>query len=128
MSFVKMKADVRPTQVRVKISGLSGIEIGRGVQVARGDTTNLYEGAYEVVPAFDTQTLPTRGCVLQREVTVHPMSAYAGPYEVDPSAHEDITLATRNLAMRDDITVNKIYYAEVSNLSNGVTAYIAEHE
>lgn len=53
---------------------------------------------------------------------------YEGDYEVEPSAHEDIVLPTRNLAMRDDVTVNKIYYAEVSNLSDGLTAFIAEHE
>ena len=52
---------------------------------------------------------------------------YQGDYEVDPSAHEAIILPTRNKALLDDVTVNKIYYAEVSNLADGMTAYIADH-
>lgn len=51
---------------------------------------------------------------------------YDGDYTVDPSAHEDIVLPTKNKAMLDDVTVNKIYYAEVSNPADGVTVYIAE--
>lgn len=52
---------------------------------------------------------------------------YSGPYTVDPSTHGDIVLETAGYAMSDDITVNKIYYAEVSNPADGVTAYIADH-
>ena len=52
---------------------------------------------------------------------------YDGPYVVDPSAHNEIVLQTSGYVMGSDVTVNKIYYAEVSNLANGMTAYIADH-
>lgn len=52
---------------------------------------------------------------------------YDGPYVVEPSAHGAIILETSGKAMADDVTVNKIYYAEVSNLADGMTAYIADH-
>ena len=35
---------------------------------------------------------------------------YEGPYEVTPSAHNDIILATNNKTMDDDVTVFKIPY------------------
>lgn len=52
---------------------------------------------------------------------------YNGPYIVDPSAHGPIILETNGYVMGDDVTVNRIYYAEVSNLADGLTAYIADH-
>ena len=52
---------------------------------------------------------------------------YDGPYVVDPSAHGEIILQTSGYIMGTDVTVNKIYYAEVSNLADGMTAYIADH-
>lgn len=56
-----------------------------------------------------------------------PLRYYDGPYIVDPSAHNEIVLETDGLIMGNDVTVNKIYYAEVSNLADGMTAYIADH-
>lgn len=50
---------------------------------------------------------------------------YIGPYSVDPSAHNDIILLTKNKSMHDNVTVQKIYSAEVSNPSGGNTFYIA---
>lgn len=52
---------------------------------------------------------------------------YDGPYIVDPSANSSIVLETDGYLMGNNITVNKIYYAEVSNLANGLTAYIADN-
>ena len=49
---------------------------------------------------------------------------YDGEYSVTPSTEEDITLATANKALNDDITVKKIPYAEVSNNKGGITAII----
>lgn len=48
---------------------------------------------------------------------------YTGPYEVDPRKVEQI-LETKNKSMRDDVTVNPIFYAETTNLSGGLTAVI----
>lgn len=53
---------------------------------------------------------------------------YDGDYTVEPSAHVDVVLPTKNKALLDDVTVNKIYYAEVSNPAQGNTVFIAEHE
>lgn len=52
---------------------------------------------------------------------------YDGPYVADPSAHGEVVLQTSGLLMNGNVVVNKIYYSEVSNLSNGMTVYIAEH-
>lgn len=49
---------------------------------------------------------------------------YDGEYTVIPSAEEDITLATADKVLYDDITVKKILYAEVSNSKGGITATI----
>lgn len=48
---------------------------------------------------------------------------YDGPYEVDP-AFEETTLSTANKVLEDDIVVNPIEVARVSNLSGGRTIYI----
>ena len=53
-----------------------------------------------------------------------PVDPYEGPYIVTPSAHNNITLATKERYMEDDVTVLKIPYYETSNLSDGYTAYI----
>ena len=47
---------------------------------------------------------------------------YDGPYEVTPAA-EDQKLLTKNLHMRDDVTVEEIPYTETSN-EYGITVYI----
>lgn len=51
---------------------------------------------------------------------------YGGPYEVTPSAHDLVILATQNKTMEADVTVRKIPYYETVNLFDGKTAYIAE--
>lgn len=48
---------------------------------------------------------------------------YDGEYEVDPRKVEQV-LPTKHKSMRDDVTVNPIFYAETSNLSGGLTAVI----
>lgn len=49
---------------------------------------------------------------------------YEGEYCVTPSAEGNITLGTSDKVLRDDITVKKIPYAEVSNSKGGITATI----
>lgn len=48
---------------------------------------------------------------------------YTGDYEVDPRKVSQ-TLETKNKSMTDDVTVNAIYYSEVTNQGGGYTAYI----
>jgi hypothetical protein len=48
---------------------------------------------------------------------------YTGAYVVDPRKVEQI-LETRNKSMREDVTINEIYYSETSNVGGGLTAYI----
>lgn len=50
---------------------------------------------------------------------------YEGEYVVDPNAHHEIVLDTKNKLCTDDITVNKIKTSETTN-PYGVTFYIAE--
>ena len=50
---------------------------------------------------------------------------YQGPYEVTPKAYEAQVLQTINKTLQNNVTVFKVPYYEVSNLS-GKTVYIAE--
>ena len=49
---------------------------------------------------------------------------YNGQYEVTPMAHLDQILRTSNALLLEDITVNKIPYAETSNDAGGYTVII----
>lgn len=51
--------------------------------------------------------------------------AYSGPYQVIPDIQNDQILLTNNKSMEDDVTVFKIPYAEVSNIS-GKTVIIGD--
>lgn len=51
---------------------------------------------------------------------------YGGAYNVAPSAHNATVLATKNKAMSNDVTVEQIYAAAVSNPAGGNTYYIAD--
>ena len=59
------------------------------------------------------------------DVTVSAVSgaAYEGPYTLDPD-FDGVTLPTKNKTMRDDVTVNPIEVARVSNSAGGTTIYI----
>ena len=48
---------------------------------------------------------------------------YTGATVVDPRKVEQ-TLETANKSMREDVTINAIYYSETGNVGGGYTAYI----
>lgn len=85
----------------------------KGILHKKGSITGVLSG----------KTKRIRGVIIKDASVTY----YDGPYVVDPSAHGEIVLETNGKAMADNVTVNKIYYAEVSNLADGVTAYIADH-
>lgn len=49
--------------------------------------------------------------------------AYDGEYKVTPAIHEQ-TMATSQKVMKDDVTIKKIPYYDVSNQAGGSTIYI----
>ena len=49
--------------------------------------------------------------------------AYDGEYKVTPAVHEQ-TMATNQKVMKDDVTIKKIPYYDVSNQAGGSTVYI----
>lgn len=49
---------------------------------------------------------------------------YQGEVEVAPLTDKDIVLKTADTYLDSDITINKIYYAEVSNNTGGLTVTI----
>jgi hypothetical protein len=51
---------------------------------------------------------------------------YHGAHVVAPSVWRETTLRTKNYKVTDNITVEKIFYAEVSNESGGLTATIGD--
>ena len=52
-------------------------------------------------------------------------AVYAGSYDVTPKIGEQI-LATKKKYMKNDLTIQKIPYYDVSNSAGGSTVYIAE--
>lgn len=54
------------------------------------------------------------------------IDTYEGPYSVEPRSDSDQILATAYKKMKQDVTVKKIQYAEVSNTSGGTTVTIGE--
>ena len=59
-------------------------------------------------------------------VAVIEYDVYKGDYTVVPSASTEKTLETSSLLMKQDVVVKKVPYSETSNLSGGLTVYIAE--
>lgn len=49
---------------------------------------------------------------------------YDGAYVITPKNWEDIVLPTKDKSMKDDLTVEKVPYEEVTNLGGGLTAVI----
>ena len=58
-----------------------------------------------------------------RVTVIDNIAPYIGEYEVTPKVMEQ-TLETENKRMTEDLTVKKIPYFEVSNLTGGNTVYI----
>ena len=85
--------------------------------------TGILHKTGSITGVLSGRTKKLQGIIIKNAATPY----YDGPYTVDPSAHGDIVLQTSGYVMGDDVTVNKIYYAEVSNLADGMTAYIADH-
>ena len=52
-----------------------------------------------------------------------PLPWYEGEYELTP-VWENVTLETKQKSMQEDVTMQAIPYAEVDNLSGGVTVII----
>lgn len=57
---------------------------------------------------------------------VYELPVYDGAYRVVPKAGKEQVLKTKEKTMIDDVTVEKVPFYEVSNLSGGTTCYIAE--
>lgn len=67
-------------------------------------------------------TVPEAGFVIKDHVIIEP-DAYTGEYVVDPDFTGTV-LQTSGKKMLDDVTVNAIEVARVSNPSGGKTVYI----
>lgn len=52
--------------------------------------------------------------------------AYTGNYKVVPQAFNEQVLPTAHKVLAEDVVVTKVPYWETSNVSNGMTAYIAK--
>jgi hypothetical protein len=77
-------------------------------------------GVVEVVP--DPNTLLEK-VIVTTDVIGGDVEEYDGSYEITPKAEEQI-LPTAYKVMRNDVTVNKIPYAEVTNPAGGTTVII----
>ena len=82
-----------------------------------------------VVEGGSSVRLPTSGKYCDRDIVITATGSaesyptYVGTYEITPSVDEKI-LATENKILKQNITVNKIPYAEVTNNTGGMTVTI----
>ena len=85
-------------------------------------TVTVDTAALDMSVAEDTASI---GIGLDVVIVSGEYSYYEGEYVITPSAADAIVLPTESKVMQDDVTVRKIPYYETSNLSGGLTAYIA---
>ncbi len=52
----------------------TGIQVKVSVRLGKGGSYEAYEGPYTAEPDFAGQTLPTKGKVMQDDVTVQPIA------------------------------------------------------
>ncbi len=72
-------------------------------------------------------SFPTVNINVSEGRLVYPSGAlYDGDYVVDPSANSAQILKTAQKFMNQDVKINKIPYAEVSNNSGGITVTIGK--
>lgn len=57
---------------------------------------------------------------------VNDIEIYDGVYQLVPNVFDDLTLETKNKKMIDNVTVDKIPFAKVSNEAGGETVNIGE--
>ena len=73
---------------------------------------------------FGENTTPFSTSIKDVVAVTGAKTAYDGEYSVTSSAECDITLPTAHKILKEDIKVNKIPYAEVSNNTGGLTVTI----
>lgn len=75
----------------------------------------------------DTQQLQltAEGVRIGDAVTIQ-LNSYEDTYEVTPGIYEEVTLATKNKAMKEDVVVHKVPQYEVSNEAGGTTLIMGD--
>lgn len=82
------------------------------------DEANALRSATGTTGAIVADTFPERTSKIKGEF-------YSGPYAATPKKVEQ-TLPTKGKVLADDITVAKIPYFEVTNITGGTTVYIGD--
>lgn len=59
----------KKVSIRQKHTAVVSVKSGSSLQ----PMAEMYDGAYDVDPSFDIQTLATRGLAMREDVTVHPI-------------------------------------------------------
>ena len=75
-----------------------------------------------LIPEIELEVKETEDIILKVEEGSMP-DAYHGDYTVTPQVEEQV-MKTKNKTMTDNVTVLKIPYSEVDNLSGGQTITI----
>ena len=85
------------------------------------------EKADSLVYDPDTQKLQltAKGVRIGDAVTIQ-LHSYEDTYEVTPGIYEEVTLATKNKAMKEDVVVHKVPQYEVSNEAGGTTLIMGD--
>ena len=88
------------------------------------DINEILEDADEITGELSPIQI-INGIITYGNGTGETVPVYDEQYTVTPKAFEDIVLHTKNKKMINDVTVKEIPYFETSNLSGGLTVYIA---
>ena len=114
------------------LDSLTG-NIKKNVEDIRGDISSLEKISGNIKAdnlKIDGNISPlekTTGTITYGIGTGLNIQQYEGEYDIIPKAFEDEILNTKNKRLSKDITVKEIPYYETSNVSGGLTVYIAGH-
>ena len=73
-----------------------------------------------------TGNVPCGGGLTGKMSVIQEYDAYTGDYKVTPQAFNEQILPTAHKVLAEDVVITKVPYWETSNISNGMTAYIAK--
>ena len=116
-----------PIKLKVDPQGSVGLRVDQASNIPI--RLNAREVPFLRVSEQDSVNLRVRmesvSAHLGSELIAISANPYSGSYYVVPKAEEAVILPTANKTLVHDVTVAKVPYYETSNLSGGLTAYIA---
>lgn len=118
----KITGRVTPSK-RKLLGRISNNKSLTGLITTSDEDRNVIRGSVDISNNIVGSVVPSQSILVGTILIGTDREKYEGPYEVIPSTC-DQTLDTSNKAMREDVIVREIPFAEVSNPSGGTTIII----